>query len=496
MIGAIVGAGLVAAFVVPAHRGGGTPWSDAGGATPVQAISTTTWRAPTASDAATTKGLGYHPQDRCPVSVPEGITVDCGELVVPEDRAKPDGRRISLAVARIHSRDPHPAPDPVVEVTGGPGVGSLTDLARFASLPLVDHRDLILWDQRGTGHSTPKLSCPGADLADRTSDATQQQVTIDTLRSCARTWRRTGVDLVQYNSVADALDLAELRRALGIASWNVRSISYGTSVAQQLLRVAPEGVRTVLLDSPIAPDAPLSGATTDAAFLGSLRELDTVCRSQPGCHDRYGDIVELEDRAEQHVATALPVQRYRLPDGKIIRYRPSAEEIHATLHTAAYNSASYPTYLRTLQAMAIADDPESLGVAYLTARSLGKLPADRALLQQVSMVCADRRRTEAHAAVDCRAIGVGTIPAAAAEPLGHQRTPILVAAGRFDPVLPPARARTLAKELGARLLDAQTGHGVTRADRCTAGVYEAFLDHPDGPLAADCARDLRLPTLG
>src|SRR4051812_7530732 len=85
-------------------------------------------------------------------TIPAEQRIDCGYLVVPEDRAAPDGKTIRLAVAIIRARTSHPAPDPIVFLSGGPGDGALDGAGFWASnaTRLLAQRDIILVDQRGT----------------------------------------------------------------------------------------------------------------------------------------------------------------------------------------------------------------------------------------------------------------------------------------------------------------------------------------------------------
>ncbi|MDQ3694299.1 MAG: alpha/beta hydrolase [Chloroflexota bacterium] len=50
-----------------------------------------------------------------------------------------------------------PAADPVVYLAGGPGGSSLNGVPHYAELfaGFREHRDVILYDQRGTGRSAP-----------------------------------------------------------------------------------------------------------------------------------------------------------------------------------------------------------------------------------------------------------------------------------------------------------------------------------------------------
>ncbi|EID73327.1 hypothetical protein W59_34548 [Rhodococcus opacus RKJ300 = JCM 13270] len=88
-----------------------------------------------------------------------GPGFSCGTLTVPEDRSRPDGRRIDLAVTRLVATSPTPRPDPLVYLTGGPGGPALAGAAQIATLGLNRDRDVLFLAQRGTMHSDPFLPC-------------------------------------------------------------------------------------------------------------------------------------------------------------------------------------------------------------------------------------------------------------------------------------------------------------------------------------------------
>ena len=66
--------------------------------------------------------------------------------------------------------------------------------------------------------------------------------------ACHRDLAATGADLSAYNSSESAADFADLRKVLGYAAWNVYGTSYGSYLAQTLMRDHPEGIRSVVLD--------------------------------------------------------------------------------------------------------------------------------------------------------------------------------------------------------------------------------------------------------
>ncbi|GAB4432602.1 MAG: hypothetical protein Kow0031_14000 [Anaerolineae bacterium] len=104
----------------------------------------------------------------------EGTDVECGYLIVPEQRVTPTDKTIKLGIVIIKSTSETPA-EPLVMAQGGPG-GSSIELYRFLAQPgnavgqlLRADRDLIAFEQRGTRYSQPFLFCQEA--LDLTLDA-------------------------------------------------------------------------------------------------------------------------------------------------------------------------------------------------------------------------------------------------------------------------------------------------------------------------------------
>src|SRR5512138_146424 len=92
----------------------------------------------------------------CAFVVPSGYSPDCGYLVVPENRARPNSRSIRLHVAIFRNRAGIRVSDPVVHLAGGPGSSSLNVAGYLFDHGLgaiLEKRDFILFDQRGTGYS-------------------------------------------------------------------------------------------------------------------------------------------------------------------------------------------------------------------------------------------------------------------------------------------------------------------------------------------------------
>ena len=148
--------------------------------------------------------------------------IACGTLTVAEDRQEPGGPTVELPVAVLRTASPTPQPDPVVYFEGGPGFGALGNAELFLEREYGDDRDLILFDQRGTGGARPSLNCPEVDEATWQGFATTDPAEVELERSvvafdaCRDRLRAEGIDLDAYDTAASADDVADLRTALGI----------------------------------------------------------------------------------------------------------------------------------------------------------------------------------------------------------------------------------------------------------------------------------------
>ena len=75
----------------------------------------------------------------------------CGDLVVPQDRSKPNGKSIRLLVTRVPVETAGPPEPPTIDIGGHDSA---------ASSPVRNHSELIQIGDRGFGDSTPNLACP------------------------------------------------------------------------------------------------------------------------------------------------------------------------------------------------------------------------------------------------------------------------------------------------------------------------------------------------
>ena len=443
---------------------------------------------------------------------------DAGERLVPGASGE---RALRLAVYRVPSTSPDPAPDPVVYLEGGPGGAGVALLASLydpdapdgASF-LRERGDVIVVDQRGTGWSRPALYCPEVYAAQETGDDE-----VDAHRACAARLRAEGVVFSDYDSRESAADLEAVRAALGIERWNLYGLSYGTRLALTAMRDAPGRIRSVVLDSAFPIE--VNGFADEAwTTWQALERIAAAGDARPGAEagDTLATIEAGFARLDVGPLDGLDPARYlsllRDSVGDPDAY-PLVEAV-AALGAPAGPGADPATALELADALEAARDPW-LGEPWSmdeVPRELYPIEAESADAMYYAVACAEelghpeavampdlsggfsptlRRIVAGYAdhSIDARICAVYDVPAADPVEVLPVRSdvPTLVLAGAADVVTPPAWGRLVADELGdARYVELPgLGHGVLGMDDCSRRITLAFLDEPAGRLDASCA---------
>ena len=181
----------------------------------------------------------------------KGVAVesDGGTLLVPENRARKDSRRIGVGYVRFLARTKTPQA-PLFFLQGGPGsraVSTSPGTLDFWS-PFLDVCDVVLIDQRGTNDSLLAWDWDGPPPLDFFTSAQAAGRHIDAMVLKARdAFRARGVDIAGYTSVESADDLDELRAALGYSKVTLLGFSYGTHLAQAYMKRHDEKLENVVL---------------------------------------------------------------------------------------------------------------------------------------------------------------------------------------------------------------------------------------------------------
>ena len=216
----------------------------------------------------------------CPVS-----PALCGTLARPLDPTGEVAGTISIAFQFFPARDG--AQGTIVAVEGGPGFATIGSASGYIGLfyPLMDHRNLLLVDNRGTGQSGA-IECEPL-----------QSELVQTVTDVGVCGAELGKASDLYGTALATDDLAAVIEALGVGPVDLYGDSYGTWFSQAFAVNHPELVRAVILDSayPVLGENPLYPFS--AAF--NRINYDEVCKKSLSCRDLPGDS---ESRIEALIA--------------------------------------------------------------------------------------------------------------------------------------------------------------------------------------------------
>jgi pimeloyl-ACP methyl ester carboxylesterase len=443
----------------------------------------------------------------------EGIT--CGYLTVPAERDRPDSPLIEIPVLILHSWSDNPQPDPIVYFEGGPGGSGLLTWDTWLEFPLRAERDIILFDQRGTGYSSPSLNCIEID-AGELSEA-------DGAKACYDRLMAEGINLAAYNSAASAADANDLRLALGYTEWNLIGISYGTRLALTVMRDFPTGVRSVVLDSVYPPNVNAYIQEPHDA-VGAIQAMLAGCAADPACNDAYPDLparfhellanleespVELDDGTTLDGASLVNFLFNALYETSIIPRLPFVIdqayyenydpwlELDAELTDDAGWSGLYQDEDDAV------DVSDSEGV-YYSVECYEEMPFnsfEEALAATTAYPSPLAEILQASLEEEyeiCALWDVGQAAPLETEAV-HSDLPTLILAGEYDPVTPPYWGRLAGETLPNHYYfeAPRAGHDIMDTGDCPVEIIAAFITAPhtppDGSCVAGMALEFELP---
>jgi pimeloyl-ACP methyl ester carboxylesterase len=429
--------------------------------------------------------------------------VDVATIEVPVDYAAPEGARFELSVARYNAIDQDNKIGSLLINPGGPGFPG-TGYAFFAAQvfdrPLLDRFDIIGWDPRGTGASTPAIDCiddydPYFTEIDKTpaTDAERDRV-IEVAKDFARECIGKNRDVIQHVGTNNsARDIDVIRRALGEDQISYFGFSYGSELGGVWATLFPDTVRAAVLDGSVDP-----GADTLESELAQLRGLDAAvtsflarCSADEECEFHNGG-----DAESAFDALLLQLDEAPIPSD------PGRPPVNRDVALTAIAEAMYTdTYWPALeQALAAAQAGDGSGLLALHDRYYQRKPDGRygnelEAFQAIS--CADRARRptvddelalsaalheavprlapEGSVSIFCTFFPPSIDPEI--EVTGGDAGPIVVIGTTGDFATPLASTQRMAEQLeDGRLVvveaDQHTGYG---ANRCVIDVVNTYL---------------------
>jgi pimeloyl-ACP methyl ester carboxylesterase len=473
------------------------------------------------------------PLDTCFVDLPDDFDLkaetDCGYVAVPQSRKEGASGEIRLAYTRLRARG-GTTRAPLFMLAGGPGQAMLGEASIYQLFqqsllgPVLDSRDVVLMEQRGTLRARPYLDCPdfwslSHEMAEKGEHGAEDySVLSERLLTCVARHEAAGTDLAAYNNIENAADVNDMRAALGYGKILYYGESYGTELGQHVMRDFPDILEAVILDGTGALSVTDWSAGQARNAQWGIDNLVDICRKDAGCAADY-DIPALLDAALAHFDGGPIASRFTAPDGSgvVFDLELTAEGFASYLHglqTSKYGVAIFPALLN-----AYVNEGRDRIAADMTAQTGARLLADpaaqdaeMALLVHLAMVCSDDpprslddvvvdgfsryevlfARSSARLYVEmCAALDLPQLPASADQPVVSD-VPALVLSGGLDIQTPYFVAQGVADHLSrARHVIFPTGFHVQvmNINPCAIRIVCDFVTDPFAEPDLSCAAD-------
>ena len=196
-------------------------------------------------------------------STPELADFQCASYDVPRDWSDPSAGSFSLAVVRHKSTGK--ADERIGSLffnpggPGGSGLATMPLLWKLVPESVKQRFDIVTWDPRGIGSSTPAVECdvPEWQFPPATGEVNWEEISA-VVRTAAQ--KANTSCLERYADVAPYVgtnnvvrDLDALRAAVGDQKLNYWGASYGTRIGYVYALTYPDRFRAILLDGPVSP---------------------------------------------------------------------------------------------------------------------------------------------------------------------------------------------------------------------------------------------------
>jgi pimeloyl-ACP methyl ester carboxylesterase len=428
----------------------------------------------------------------------------CAHLSVPLDHAKPSGATISIALSR------HPATGtsdgPLLINPGGPGASGIDFGYQIGTIPafasLFQHLDVIGFDPRGVGQSTP-ITCVDGPTLDKLNDEdpnpstpAKQAVLIAGAKELAAACAKASPQLLPHLATVDAArDMDDIRTALGASKMTYLGFSYGTLLGATYAGLFPTHVRALALDSALDPavDEGEMNIQQAASFEQNLDAFLNSCGSS--CAFAADPS---QSRVQAFMSLMATIDAAPLVVGT--RHLGPGETFYGVADLL-YTPQTWPDLASALQQAAQGDGSGLLAASddYTGRHSDGTY--DNSLVSNTAINCVDRQSPPTIAALQALATQAATKapyfgPGVAWSSIAclywpvppETRTgpmhapgapPILVVGSTGDPATPYAWAKSLAQELGSGILVTRdgNGHGAYLASSCVQNIVNAYLEN-------------------
>ena len=158
---------------------------------------------------------------------------------------------VRLGLTKLPAKGKHKGS--ILIISGGPGLPGINPYINF-DWPVTNLReswDIIGFDPRGVGQSTPAINCQISDTKIQ-EEITEKQYILNKINACIR---NTGAEVIRHIGSNEAVyDIDRIRQALGDKQLTAVAYSYGTQIAALYAERFPSRVRSIVLDGVVNID--------------------------------------------------------------------------------------------------------------------------------------------------------------------------------------------------------------------------------------------------
>ncbi|MFF0739027.1 alpha/beta hydrolase [Streptomyces sp. NPDC004111] len=282
--------------------------------------------------------------------------LQCASVEVPLDYDKPSGARAHIALTRLPaSGEPEGS---LLVNPGGPG-GSGTSLVAstlrlWQGSPVAERFDIVGFDPRGVGSSTPAVDCYSDKEYDAGDvprfgavyDITSAGEAAELAERC-QTGSGGAANLVNVGSTNVVRDMDIMRQVLGDDRLTYLGYSYGTELGAMYAATYPDKVRAIVLDGAVSPDLTASESRL-ASFTGLQARFDDLaahCAKSPDCvlgPDPTAANARLHEIVKPIIATPAPTT-----DGRKL----SIWDVYLGISGGLYAEKNWPGIISALTAL-------------------------------------------------------------------------------------------------------------------------------------------------
>jgi len=331
----------------------------------------------------------------------------CGRLEVPYDYDNPNIGSFNLFLTRKPASDQANRIGSMLVNPGGPGFGGSSvakDAQYYFSDELLKRFDIIGWDPRGTGDTTPAIDCIdqydeyfGMDSPPDTPQ--EKQAIVDASQKFNDQCVKNSGKILPYISTrSTAQDMDSIRRALGEEKISYFGFSYGSELGATWVTMFPNTVRAAVLDGASDPNATSldQGLAQAKGFEMQLDSFLAKCSARKSCafHNNGNSAEALDKLLLQIDLQPLVVAADRTPVTQGVMFTALAQSMYSDslwpkLETALADAAkgdgagllelndeyyqrkpngTYGNELEAFIAISCLDDPGPIGIEAVDAQ--------------------------------------------------------------------------------------------------------------------------------